>query len=286
MPGDFLQKFLFEDLLVKGSLVRLSSSWQEIVHRARPKAVTKYVLGETLCASVLLTSNIRFNGSVSLQIQSGGALRLVVGQCSHDGRLRGIARQSEERSLPFLDQAILSLILEPDHGGTPYQGMVEMDNSGLVPAIERYFSDTEQLQSRFWLAAGDSQCSGLMLQKMPEGRMDPDAWNRVQQLASSLSEKELQSLQPEQLIRLLFHQESVRLYAASDIRFSCSCSTDKVTGMLAALGRNELQSLLCERGRIEVCCEYCGKDYLFDPIDIARLLSGPASPASPIGGIH
>ena len=286
MTEDFLQKFMFEELSVKGSIVRLSSSWQDILLRAKPEAVVRPLLGETLCAAVLLTSNIKFRGSVNLQMQSGGRARIVLGQCSHDGRVRGIARLREDRSLPLLEKAVLGINLEPQDGGVPYQGIVEMDSGGLVPAIETYFARSEQLQSRFWLAAGGSRCSGLMLQKMPGTSSDPDGWNRVQHLALSLSENELQSLDPQQLIRRIFSQETVRLFPATSVRFACSCSFAKVTDMLNTLGEKELLALVAERGHVEVFCEYCGKDYRLDPIDLAELNSGQLHSAPRSGGVH
>ena len=277
---------MFEGLSVKGSMVRLSSSWRDVLSRARPDPAVTPLLGETLCASVLLTSNIKFRGSVNLQIQSGGIARLVLGQCSHDGRVRGLARLREDRTLPFLQQAVLSINLEPESGSVPYQGIVEMDSDGLVSAIESYFSRSEQLESRFWLSADSKQCSGLMLQKMPGSSADPDGWNRVQNLSAGLSEEELQSFDPERLIQLLFNQENVRLFRARSVRFECSCSHGKVSEMLNSFGQVELLGLLEELGHVEVVCEYCGKDYRFDAVDLAEIFSGHPLSAPQRGGVH
>lgn len=286
MSGDFLQKFIFEDIPFKGSFVRLSSAWQEVLRRARPAAVTENLLGEALCSSVLLTSNIKFRGSVSLQIQSRGAVRLLLGQCNHKGELRGIARMREKMRLPVLQEAILAINLEPESGGKPYQGIVEMGEGGLSIALENYFRQSEQLDTRFWFATDSVQCSGLMLQKMPEKAADPDDWQRLRLLAGSLTPEELQTLQCEQLIRALFHQDNVRLFSAAPLRFACSCSRQKVSGVLLSLGQAEILELVEERGLVEVFCEYCGRDYQFDRIDVGRLFAAEfaAIPDSP--GIH
>lgn len=286
MAEDFLSKFMFEDLPVKGSLVRLSSSWQEVMFRARPDPLTQSILGETLCASALLTSNIKFRGSVSLQIQSRGAIRLLLGQCTHEGKLRGVARMREQILSPLLEQAILSINLEPESGATPFQGIVEMESSGLVPTLERYFLQSEQLDTRFWLAAGTGHCSGLMLQKMPGTSLDSDGWNRLTHLASTISSTELHTCEPARLISSLFNQESVRLFTASEVTFGCSCSVRKVSGMLLALGHQEVMDLIEERGLVEVICEYCGKDYHFDRIDVGRLFAGESASLPTSTGVH
>jgi molecular chaperone Hsp33 len=58
-------------------------------------------------------------------------------------------------------------------------------------------------------------------------------------------------------------------------RFACSCSRDRVQGMLRGLGRDESEGLIAERGLVEVGCEFCGVQYRFDPIDAAQLFAEP-----------
>lgn len=286
MTEDFLHKFMFEDLPVKGSLVRLSASWQEVIQHARPLPESMKILGETLCVSALLTSNIKFQGAVSLQIQSKGRLRLVLGQCTHEGRVRGVARVRDDVLSPALENAILAINLEPQDGGTPYQGIIEMDRSGLVRTLERYFQQSEQLDTRFWLVADEQRCSGLMLQKMPAALHDPDAWNRLIHLASTISTAELQTFDSPRLIKTLFQEDNVRLFIASRLGFGCSCSESKVLGVLFSLGLEEISGLIEERGLVEVCCEYCGRAYHFDRVDVGRLFSGPTANPQVTSGMH
>jgi molecular chaperone Hsp33 len=286
VSDDFLQKFLFENVPVKGSLVRLDASWKEILTRSQPSESTRDLLGETLCASVLLTSNIKFQGSVSLQVQSAGNLRFLLGQCNHRGELRGVVRMREQPVPEFLKQAILAINLEPERDGTPYQGIVEMNEEGLAGALERYFSQSEQLDTRFWLAAGPSHCSGLMLQRMPGESADADGWNRIKLLASTMAQDELQTLDSRRLISMLFREEDVRLFTASEVRFKCSCSSQKVSSMLQTLGEDDLNDLIKERGVVEVCCEYCGRAYQFDQVDVARIFSETIIPIPESKGLH
>jgi len=270
---DYLQKFLFENLQIKGSFVRLDRCWQEILQRAHPDVTAQELLGEAVSAAALLTSNIKFQGSISLQVQSAGAMRFLLGQCNHRGDVRGVVRMREQTAESFLEQAILSINLEPEIEGSPYQGIVEMSDEGLVPVLERYFSQSEQLETRFWLGVGLDWCSGLMLQKMPGETFDADGWNRITILASSVLEKELQCLDSGHLIKRLFHEEDVRLFPASEVRFRCSCSTQKVLSMLQTLGEDDLNELIQERGSVEVSCEYCGHTYQFDKVDVARIFT-------------
>ncbi len=286
MLEDYLRTFMFEDLPVKGSLVRLSQSWQEVMLRAQPDQVTLSLLGETLCASVLLTSNIKFSGSVSLQIQSAGLMRLLLGQCTHTRSIRGVVRMCEKPGACLIEQGVLAINLEPDNGSSPYQGIVEMSANGLVPALERYFLQSEQLETRFWLVADARDCNGLMLQRLPGELDDADGWNRLQHLAASITYAELKSCETEELLRKLFPEDSIRIFNSNQVQFGCSCSVDKVSGVLQSLGPADTLMLIEERGSVEIKCEYCGQKYEFDRTDATAVFLQETKSLQGIDGSH
>lgn len=271
MITDKLQKFIFEDSPVKGSLVHLHSSWQDVCSNASPPSDFKKLLAETVCSAVLLTSNIKFEGSVSLQIQSEGRVSLVLGQCTDTGKIRGIIRARDADEEPSLKNPILSINLEPLNGGQPYQGIVAFPEGSVAGAIEEYFLRSEQLDTRIWLAVGEQCCSGLMLQKLPGQTIDADSWRRVTALASTVSKDELLDLDAKEFLRKLFFEESIRLFSPKPVQFGCQCSKSKVGQMLRGLGMDEASSIIEEKGEIQVRCEYCGQTYLFDRVDTVQL---------------
>ena len=69
---DTLQKFIFDNAAVRGQFIDVSGTWQEVVSRhAYPTAVKK-VLGEMVAAAALLSANLKFNGSIIMQIHGDG----------------------------------------------------------------------------------------------------------------------------------------------------------------------------------------------------------------------
>ena len=278
MATDFLRKFLFESFPIKGSLVRLETSWQEVRARANPDDVVAPLLAQTLCSSVLLTSNIKFKGSVSLQIQSSGALKLLLGQCTHKQEIRGVSRMNENEVSDLLLEPVLGINLEPDGGGQPYQGIVALEQDDLALALRQYFKQSEQLASRFWLASGEDHCCGMMLQKMPGDTPDDDAWDRITELAATLSSDELLELDPETLLNRLFHQEDLRLFKPSEVSFNCKCSRERVAALIRSLGEVEARDIVQDMGQVEVKCEYCGQNYGYDSVDVSQLFAGPDHP--------
>jgi molecular chaperone Hsp33 len=291
---DVLHRFLLEKAGVRGVMVRLGASWHEIASRVDYPAELRQTLGQAVAASALLTGNIKFEGSLSLEFKSQGALRLLFAECTDKGRLRGLARFDAEAfdasaplDLSALPESALAITIgQVDRGR--YQGLVDLDSASIASALENYFERSEQLPARIMLAADDSHAVGLILQPVPgEGghsaaAADDDAWERVGHLTATLSASEMLSTRPEELLYRLYHEETVRMYEPKPLAFGCTCSQERVEGMLRALGRDEVEATLDDRdGEIEVVCEFCATAYTFDRVDAERLLTQSDTPPSP-----
>ena len=155
--------------------------------------------------------------------------------------------------------------------GQRYQGVTSIDGQGLAAALENYFRQSEQLRTRFWLAADGERAVGMLIQELPGGVADDDARTRIEMLADTLTDKELLSLPAETLLRRLFHEEPLRLFEPEPVAFRCSCSREKIGETLRALGRKDIEALLAEQGSVQVDCDFCNRHYTFDRVDIVRL---------------
>ncbi|GLQ92614.1 Hsp33 family molecular chaperone HslO [Dyella acidisoli] len=290
LAEDVLHRFLLERAGVRGVIVRLGAAWREVAGRAEYPAPILDLLGQTLAASALLTGNIKFDGALSVELKSKGALRLLFTECTDAGRLRGLARwdetMSDKLALSELPQAIMAITIGQAERGQRYQGLVDLNHPELAMALENYFLQSEQLPARFVLAANGQNAVGLLLQKLPgEGghdtAQDEDGWPRVEQLTATLGRDELLSTSPEELLYRLYHEETVRLFKPRPLAFGCSCSRERVEAMLRTLGREEIEATLeSQNGTIEVTCEFCAREYTFDRVDAEHLLSGGTAASS------
>jgi molecular chaperone Hsp33 len=296
--GDLLHRFLFERLPVRGHLVRLDASWRAAIeHHEYPRAVSD-ALGEAMAASVLMAGSLKFEGRLSLQFEGPGPVRLLLAQCSHRHAIRGVARHDE---LPaggagpagLFGGGQLAVTIEQAEGGDRYQGVVPLDQGRLAAGLEQYFERSEQLPSRLVLTATTDRAAGLLLQRVAGGdRGTPaaqaqadDAWRRIGLLAATLSTAELLDTPGDELLRRLFGEDDIRLFEGTPVYFQCSCSRERVTGILQALGAEEVHALLRERGDVEVRCEFCNRAWCFDAVDVGGLFSeGRARQAPP--GLH
>ena len=282
---DVLRRFLFEDLGIRGVWVNITASWQTAKNHQQGPENAQLLLGQGLAAVALLSSTIKFNGSMIMQIQGEGDFKALVAQSTHDRNIRGLIRsdihvQDGTLSEMFGNNGRLVLTIEPEDAN-PYQGIVALDGDNLGDAIENYFEKSEQLNTRVWLYADAQSAMGLLIQELPSKDLDSKEWERVQLLANTLTEKEALTWGSEELLYKLFSEDIVRLYEPESVQFKCSCGRPRIERTLRALGEEELNSILTEQGKIEVNCEFCGAHYKFDPIDIANALNEDHVSSSP-----
>ena len=294
--SDKLQKFLFENAAVRGELVEISDVWQQVQSRQEyPKAV-KALLGEMLSAAALLSANIKFNGSIIMQIHGDGPVKLLVVECDSSLRLRATAKLAENTLIDddaTLQQLVhvhgkgrFAITLDPQDkvpGQQPYQGIVPLDGGNIATIIENYMMRSEQLDTKIWLAADDHVSRGMLLQKLPtEGESDNlnldedqelETWNQIVTLASTLQRDELLEADIQTLMHRLFWEEAIRVFDPLEPYFDCSCSNEKVGNMLRMLGETEVNDALAEQGKINIHCDFCGQSYVFDEIDCAALFN-------------
>lgn len=279
--ADALTRFVFEYAPVKGGIVQLEAVWKTVQSHADYPAPLKKVLGELLAAAALLTSNIKFDGTLVLQLQGKGPVRLIVVEATSKKTLRATAKwtgdiPASDRLSDLLGHGNFAITLDQSQAGKQnYQGIVPMEGATVAETLAHYMQSSEQLDTRIYLAYGNESVAGMLLQRMPDQKSsDADAWNRATLLADTIKSEELLSLPPGDVLMRLFHEETLRQFEQEPLNFACTCSRDKVGNMLKMLGRDEVDHIIAEQGKVEINCEFCDKQYRFDAVDVAQLFSG------------
>ncbi|WP_323148275.1 Hsp33 family molecular chaperone HslO [Pseudomonas oryzihabitans] len=282
---DFTQRFLFDETDVRGELATLDRSYAEVLAKHPYPEPVAQLLGEMLAAAALLCGTLKFDGLLVLQARSSGPVPLLMVECSSEREVRGIARYDEaaltgSASLgELMPDGILALTIDPRHGQR-YQGIVPLEGANLAECLSGYFATSEQLPTRFWLNADGRRARGLLLQQLPPARIKDaqarqDSWEHVVTLADTLTAEELLGLDNEVILHRLFHEETVRLFDEQGVAFNCSCSRDRAANALVSMGRSEVETLLDEQqGKIQVDCQFCNEQQVFDAADIAQIFAG------------
>ncbi|WP_018149777.1 Hsp33 family molecular chaperone HslO [Leeia oryzae] len=273
--SDQLQRFIFDDAPARGAIVKLNDAWLAIKMRHDYPAGLQQVLGELLAASALFCANLKFEGSLILQIQGTGALKLAVVECTHDHVVRATAKWEGDLAGQTLREMVGNgqFVITIDQPGVaqPYQGIVPLEGDTVAEILEAYMQRSEQVDTCLTLAANDEFAAGMLLQKLPDGHGDPAEWETVKHLGSTLKTDELLQLPVQDSLYRLFHQFQVKLLTTSAVEFGCRCSREKVAGMLKMLGEEEVVGVLQEQGSIEVGCEFCNTRYVFDAADVQSI---------------
>ncbi len=321
-----LHKFLFDGMPVRGMLVQLTDVWQEVLKRradnaetgAYPEAV-RHLLGEMTAASVLMQSNIKFNGALVVQIFGDGPLKLAVVEVQPDLSLRATAKVVGDmgNAMTLADMVNVhnegkcAITLDPVNkmpGQQPYQGVVPLFDDQrnkldkFSDVLQHYMLQSEQLDTTLVLAANDTTAAGLLIQRLPvkgEGNLaaqvsmgDEDGiglsedYNRISILAASLTPDELLNLDADTILHRLFWEEKLVRFEPLTPSFACSCSRERVSNMIRSLGTDEVESILAERGNVEVGCDFCGQQYRYDAVDAAHIFTSSDTQPPSTSSLH
>jgi molecular chaperone Hsp33 len=272
------------------------------------------LLGQAVAASVLLAATLKFRGTLTLQLQGNGAVGLLVAQCTHDFRLRAVARfddprvkaiSSAPRDARIFRQLVgtdgrVAVTVEAEERSMRYQGTVPLTGASLAESLEAYFASSEQLPTRVVLAADGERGAGVLVQKVPGRAAEEESdvqeiWEDTQRGIESLSSTELLECPVEELLNRGFAAHDLRLFRGAPVQFECRCNQGRVTSLLRALGPAEVRDVLQEQGAVTVTCEFCHRPYRFDAADVAALFpdveveppppgeGGPGGPSAPNG---
>ena len=297
--GDnMVQTFQLEESQIRGRSVCLGSVLNEILEPHQYPEPVAHLVAETITLTVLLSSMLKYEGIFTLQTKGDGPVSMLVADMTSDGQIRGCANFNPERLehaaerlavleatessqnhlAQYLGKGYIAFTVDPGGEMDRYQGIVELSGSSLVDCVQHYFRQSEQIGTGIKMAVGKRgsqwRSGAIMLQHMPEEGKNPEAgvantreddWRRSMILLDTCTADELldPALDSNQLLFRLFHEEGVRVYAPDAVHKGCRCSPEKVETMLLMMPEDDIDYMNKE-GRIEVRCEFCSRDFVFD----------------------
>ncbi|MDX1374435.1 MAG: Hsp33 family molecular chaperone HslO [Burkholderiales bacterium] len=289
MAPDYVQRFVFEDLNVRGRLVCLTRAWQRMLEGRDHPAEVAALLGHATALAVLLAANRKGSGRITLQVQGSGPVDLLVADCDATLRIRGMARYARGATAGRSERALLgdgrlALTLDDAASGQLYQSLVPLEGESMAEIFEHYLAQSEQVPAFLRLRADAGALAGLLLEKLPEAdARDPDGWRRVSHLGSTLSLADARAARAQDLLVRLFPGELLRVFPLDAVEYHCPYDPRKVAEMLRGLGRAEVEAMLAGRDEIVIRNEMCNHEYRFDAAAVAALFDrDAAAPGAPL----
>jgi len=275
---DELNRYLFDDMHVRGELVQLSCSYQSIIENHAYPIGVRLLLGELLAATCLLTATLKFEGDITVQLQGDGPVGYMSVNGDNNQIMRGVAKVVDEKAaqaavtLPSLIGNGNMIITIKPNKGEAYQGVVALDQPTLAQCFAQYFEVSAQIPTQVWLFSDDEkqQVAGSLVQLLPDG--DGSDTNKAQQqsdfehlsqLTNTIKAEEIFSLKAEALLYRLYHQEKVSLFEPQKVSYQCGCSSNKCLAAISQIEPSEIEAILAEQGKISMTCDNCQTTYDF-----------------------
>ena len=243
-----------------------------------------------------MAGSLKFEGRLSLQIEGSGPVRLMLAQCTHRHAIRGVARHDESLAEPppeggLFGDGQLAVTIEQAKEAIATRASCRSNRRDCRTTSNNTSRDRNSCPRGCMLAATPDRAAGLLLQRVALGDAGKaseiaeadDAWRRIGLLAATVTARELLDMPCRELLRRLFREDDIRLFEGTPVFFQCSCSRERVAGILQALGGEEVDALLRERGDVEVRCEFCNRAWRFDAVDVAGIFSTAAPQQAPRG---
>jgi len=281
IKNDVLNRYLFDDMHVRGELVQLKQTYQDIMNLHDYSPAVSQLLGELVAATCLLTATLKFEGEIAVQLQGDGPIGYLAVNGNHKQEMRGIVRMSEETEATTLKGLIgkgnMVITIRPDQG-EPYQGVVALEKDTLADCLAHYFEVSEQIPTKIWLFSDNDkqQAAGSLVQLLPDGD-DKDKqqldFEHLCQITNTIKSDEIFNLEAETLLYRLYHQETVQLFDPQPVCYQCSCSEEKCLTAIAQIEPSELKSIIKEQGKVSMTCDYCMTTYDFDELKLQPFLS-------------
>ncbi len=270
--SDKIHRFIFDSFGIRGELVQLEDSVQRMLQDHNYPLMIADLLQQVAAAAILMTTTLKFEGRLSVQLQTNNALKLLVVQCNHKLGFRGIARLDKKKPLDdstfkeLTENGKLTITIEP-RKGKRYQGLISMEKNNFANCIEEYFNQSEQLRTRIWIFNNDNRVTGLMLQALPD-MLSQDSFDHLVYLAQTLTKEECLTMDASILLHRLFHEEKIRNLLIEDVKFQCGCSKDKMLNSISLFPEEEIEEIIETKGHVSVKCEFCLAQFKFKHVEI------------------
>ena len=265
---------------------------QEITTLQHASATASIAIARGVAAGALMGALLKQNQRVALKFEGSGPLRKLIVEADSDGTVRACAAVPEAELEPrngtwdvagLIGRAgFLTVSKDLGVGGEPYRGVVQLVSSEIGEDLAYYLTDSEQTPSAVGVAAAldlkghISVCGGFLVQALPKA--DQAEIDSVMERIAALKPLStlLQESGPEGVIAELFGEIAYTTLESHDLIFRCGCSRDKVEQVLLTLGEHTLREMQLNENGAEVSCEFCRKQYRFEPHELDPVIDSLA----------
>lgn len=298
---DIVTAFQLEGRAVRGRVLRSSETLNAILSAHNYPEPVARILGEAVMLAALVGDALKFNGRLIVQASGNGPLSFVVADYTAGKGVRGFAsmnREAVEEAIrtstthvpmiaTLLGKGSFAMTIDRGSDVNQYQGIVPLEGQSLAQSAEHYFAQSEQTPTKIRLAVGEIwdeagnkswRGGGALIQALApddtRGAVEDD-WEHALALFSTVEDAELldPALTTGQLLYRLFNEDGVRLFEATALKRHCSCVRERLARIIASFPKEDQVHMQVD-GEVVMTCEYCNRDWIFTPEEVAKAGQG------------
>lgn len=249
------------------------------IHNTSPVATA--AIGRLLTAASIMGSMMKGEKDVlTLQIECGGPIGGITVTADSNADVKGYVNNPNVILPPnaqgkldvsgALGPGFLNVI--KDIGlREPYNGQTHLVSGEIAEDLTYYFATSEQVSSSVGLGVlmdKDNhvrQAGGFIIQVMPD--TDDEVIDKLEARLGevhSVTEMLDKGMTPEDILNYVLEGMDVEILETVPTQYKCDCSFERVSKVIASLGKKELQEMIDDGKPVEVNCQFCGSHYKFD----------------------
>jgi molecular chaperone Hsp33 len=279
-PENTIQNFIFEHLPIRGEIVRLDESYREVLEKHAYPEPVKRILTEALLASILLMGSVKFEGHLTLQFQSKGFIKLLVARCNSEFHIRAVAQYDLDKTEEIdgtsnlLGEGELVVTIAQNNSSQPYQSIIPLVSGDIIKSLEYYFAQSEQLPTKIFLKATDTNALAILLQVVPnEQNFSEQLLDYAFLLQNVMDHHDLVLFGNDQFIHLAFPEHDIRFFDKKTIIPRCHCTIERMKDAILLLGEKEAREILISNLYLDVTCEFCNNSFSFNESEVNQIFS-------------
>ena len=243
------------------------------IHNTSPVATA--AIGRLLTAASMMGSMMKGEKDVlTLQIECGGPIGGITVTADSNADVKGYVNNPNVILPPnaqgkldvsgALGPGFLNVI--KDIGlREPYNGQTHLVSGEIAEDLTYYFATSEQVPSSVGLGVlmdKDNhvrQAGGFIIQVMPD--TDDEVIDKLEARLGevhSVTEMLDKGMTPEDILNYVLEGMDVEILETVPTQYKCDCSFERVSKVIASLGKKELQEMIDDGKPVEVNCQFCG----------------------------
>ncbi len=287
---DAMEDYLIQGLAFQNEVRFFASYTRDMTEDARRIHYTTPVctaaLGRLLTAGAMMGAMCKnAKDLITLKIDSDGPISSITVTATPEARVKGLINRTDVdvplRADHHLDvgtavgKGTLSVI--KDIGlRDPYIGQTKLVSGEIAEDLTYYFAESEQVPTIVGLGVlvdtdrSVRHAGGFIIQLLPFASEETisELESRIKDFKSVTDYYSLGGT-PETLMKMLLGD--IQIERKMPVKYRCDCNRERVSRALVSLGEKELDRMIEENKPVSLHCDFCNKDYVFQPDEIKEL---------------